>query len=174
MADTNPITIFTLIAAPAVLTNAAAVLVMSTSNRFSRTLDRARALARQLETEQLTDAQRQLRLSQFSRAHVRASLLLKALSAFYLALAVLAITSVLSILGFSASAISHNQITGGPWIAVWAGGLGVAMLAFGCVYLVRETRLAVQSISEEAEHLRNVFSGYMDRPARENARQESS
>jgi len=154
----NPLTAFTLIAAPAVLTNAAGVLVMSTSNRFSRTLDRARNLAAQLDSAQLTEAQRNLRLSQFERAQVRAFLLLKALSAFYFSLASLAVTSVLSIVGVIATAvIPAHFVEAGPWVAVIAGTVGVTTLAYGCVYLVRETRLAVQSITEEADHLRRNF-----------------
>jgi hypothetical protein len=154
----SPLTAFTLIAAPAVLTNAAAVLALSTSNRFSRTLDRARNLAQQLDTADLTAAQRDLRLSQFDRAQVRSFLLLKALSAFYLALATLAVTSVISIVGTIATAvIPAHFVEAGPWFAIGAGSMGVGMLAYGCVFLVRETRLAVQSITEEAEHLRKNF-----------------
>ena len=41
---------FSLIVAPAILTNASSVLAMSTSNRLARAVDRARDLARQLET----------------------------------------------------------------------------------------------------------------------------
>jgi len=156
--DANPLTAFTLIAAPAVLTNAAAVLALSTSNRFSRTLDRARNLAQQLSKGDLSPAQRKLRLSQFERAQVRSFLLLRSLSAFYLALGTLAITSVLSIIGVTASAIiPENLAETGPWIASWCGCIGVALLAVGCLYLVKETRLAVESITEEAEHLRQAF-----------------
>lgn len=156
--DASPVTAFTLIAAPAVLTNAAAVLALSTSNRFSRTLDRARQLANQLAAANLPGHQKSLRLSQFERAQLRTVLLLKALSFFYLSLATLAITSVLSIIGVAAGAvIPQNLANAGPWISAWAGGAGVGTLAYGCTFLVRETRLAVQSINEEAYHLRALF-----------------
>lgn len=156
--DASPITAFTLIAAPAVLTNAAAVLALSTSNRFSRTLDRARNLATQIESGELNAQQLQLRTSQFERAQVRTFLLLRALSAIYLSLATLAITSVFSIFGVAAGAVIPPQFAeAGPWIAAWIGGIGVATLAVGCVYLVKETRIAVQSIQLEADHLRTQF-----------------
>jgi len=45
----NPFAVLSLIVAPAILTNAASVLAMSTSNRLARAVDRARELARQLE-----------------------------------------------------------------------------------------------------------------------------
>lgn len=157
----DPVAAFTLIAAPAVLTNAVAVLVLSTSNRFSRTLDRARSLAVQIDSAELSQKQRRLRFSQFDRAQVRSFLLLRALSSFYLALATLAITSVISIIGVTAGAIiPANFADAGPWIAAWTGGVGVATLAVGCFYLVKETRLAVQTISEEAEHLRTRFRNH--------------
>lgn len=157
----SPVTAFTLIAAPAVLTNAAAVLVLSTSNRFSRTLDRARNLAGKIVSEDMSESQLTLRASQFERAQVRSFLLLKALSAFYLALATLAIASVVSIIGVTASTVIPPGFSeAGPWAASWAAGIGVALLAVGCVYLVRETRLAVQSITEEAMHLRTNFQHY--------------
>lgn len=156
--EASPLTAFTLIAAPAVLTNAAAVLVMSTSNRFSRTLDRARSLANQLASQDLPKTQRKLRLSQFERAQIRAFLLLKALSSFYVSLATFAITSAISVIGVAASAIIPvSLIEIGPWAAVWTSSIGVGMLAIGCVFLVRETRLAVQSITEEEAHLRSMF-----------------
>ena len=41
MVDTNPFTVLTFIAAPAVLTNASSVLALGTSNRFARVIDRA-------------------------------------------------------------------------------------------------------------------------------------
>jgi hypothetical protein len=40
----NPFVILTLIVAPAILTNAAALMIMSTSNRFARAVDRGRDL----------------------------------------------------------------------------------------------------------------------------------
>lgn len=40
--DANPFAALSLIVAPAILTNACSVLIMSTSNRFARTVDRAR------------------------------------------------------------------------------------------------------------------------------------
>jgi Protein of unknown function (DUF2721) len=50
----NPFAAFSLIVAPAILTNAASVLVMSTSNRLARAVDRARDRARQLEAHDVS------------------------------------------------------------------------------------------------------------------------
>jgi hypothetical protein len=43
--QTNPFAVLSLIVAPAVLTNACSVLVLSTSNRLARATDRVRELA---------------------------------------------------------------------------------------------------------------------------------
>lgn len=155
--EANPVAAFTLIAAPAVLTNAVALLILSTSNRFSRTLDRARSLSAQLEGSGLAVNQRRLRTSQFERAQVRTFLLLRALSLFYLSLGIMAVTTVLSVLGISVTAFSNNVFEGGMWIGVMAVAFGVLILALGCIYLVRETRLAAESIKEEANFLRSSF-----------------
>ena len=47
--QSNPFFILTFIVAPAILTNASALMVLSTSNRFARAVDRARDLSRQVE-----------------------------------------------------------------------------------------------------------------------------
>ena len=56
----NPFALLSLIAAPAVLTNAASVLVMSTTNRFLRASERMRALAVRVEEKKLTPGLRLL------------------------------------------------------------------------------------------------------------------
>ena len=52
---TSPFAVLSLIVAPAILTNAASVLAMSTSNRLARAVDRARDLGRQLEDTSTPD-----------------------------------------------------------------------------------------------------------------------
>ena len=53
-ATDNPYAVLTLIAAPAILTNASSVLALSTSNRFARAVDRQRQLSKLLDTESAT------------------------------------------------------------------------------------------------------------------------
>ena len=56
----NPFALLSLIAAPAVLTNAASVLAISTSNRFLRASERMRALSVRVEDQKLTPGLRAL------------------------------------------------------------------------------------------------------------------
>ena len=80
----NPFALLSLIAAPAVLTNAASVLVMSTTNRFLRASERMRALSVRVEEKKLTPGLRALVRKQVDRTERQAVLLLGALRAAYI------------------------------------------------------------------------------------------
>jgi hypothetical protein len=82
----NSFAALSLIAAPAVLTNAASLLAMSTSHRFLRAGDRMRGLAQRLEAPGESDAVRRLLLTQVERVERQASLLLAGLRATFVAL----------------------------------------------------------------------------------------
>jgi len=154
----NPFTLLSLIAAPAVLTNAASLLVLSTSNRFARAIDRGRALAAHLRSaDAAQDPESPIRLRQLKRAEERALLLLAALRLFYLSIGSFASASLVSLIGAGMAGSAYEL---GARIATVAslgsGVLGVGSLVFGCVILVRETRLAVLSISEETRLLQEA------------------
>ncbi len=86
--DPNPFAALSLIVAPAILTNACAVLSMSTSNRLARAVDRARELAKQLE-DPVAGAggpESTRRLGELAAAEQRTVMLLGALRSFYVAL----------------------------------------------------------------------------------------
>ena len=97
----NPFAALTLIAAPAVLTNASSVLALGTSNRFARAVDRQRQLSVMLEQQgDGMDAEtRAMRLKQLRRAETRAVLVLRALTSFYVSLGAFAASALISIVG---------------------------------------------------------------------------
>ena len=104
--DQNPFAVLSLIVAPAILTNASSVLIMSTSNRLARGADRARELSKQLEeTADLTSMEAQRRLKELSASEKRTVLLLQALRSFYVALGAFAIAAFVSLLGAVAAPI---------------------------------------------------------------------
>jgi Protein of unknown function (DUF2721) len=157
---TNPYAALSLIVAPAVLTNASSLLVLSSSNRLARAVDRARALTAQLETpSSATDALTALRLTELERAETRAIMLLSALRFFYGSIGAFAAAALTSLVG---AALLGSALRALPVafeiIALAAGFLGVAGLVLGCVLLLRETRIAVRAMTEEATHLRSHFS----------------
>ena len=153
--DPNPFSMLSLIVAPAVLTNASSVLILSTSNRLARTVDRARLLTSQLEdSEPKASALAAMELSELKRAQRRIVMLVQALRSFYIALGGLASTALLSALGAVVAtepAPSSTRLLG--VLAMGSGFVGVGMLVRGASLLVRETRLAVVGLQDQAAEI---------------------
>lgn len=155
--ESNPFAVLSLIVAPAILTNASSVLVMSTSNRLARAVDRARELSKQLEAaEQYTTPESERRLRELSASERRALLLLRGLRSFYVAMGGFASAALVSLLGavlapFAAAGLVRALEVAG----VLAGALAVAALVHGSAVLLQETRIAVQVLRERAELVRS-------------------
>jgi hypothetical protein len=137
---------------PAVLISASGTLVLSTSNRLTRVVDRVRALATEAErmrkegvtTE--TEARRQLIASQLPVLASRVLLLRSALGVLYAAIGLLVATSI-------AVGISAAVGWAYGWVPVISGLAGASALLWGSLLLVREARLAVGSTLQEMEFL---------------------
>ncbi|HET9958181.1 MAG TPA: DUF2721 domain-containing protein [Polyangiaceae bacterium] len=141
---------------PALLISASGTLVLSTSARLSRVVDRVRVLAR--DAEQLASAdhapnlaeRRNLIVSQLHGLAKRALILRSALAALYSAIGFLVATSIgvgiLTLLGWK-----------GGWLAIGLAMLGACSLLWGSVLLVREGRLAIGSTLEEMSYVRRVI-----------------
>ena len=157
--DPNPFAVLSLIVAPAILTNASSVLIMSTSNRLARGADRARELSKQLEgTTDLSCPDAQRRLRELRAAEDRTLLLLRSLRSFYVALGAFASAAFVSLLGAVTASIQLPAIVLPLELAGVAAGLvAVAALVYGSMLLFRETRIAVQVISERAATVRERF-----------------
>ncbi len=159
---TGPFAVLSLIVAPAILTNAASVLAMSTSNRLARAVDRARDLGRQLEDASDADPspaegarEPARRLAELAATEARAGLLVRALQSFYIALGGFAVAVLTSLLGAVISLFRTDYVVGAlQVVALVAGGVAVASMVRGSVLLVRETSIAVQVMHERAESVR--------------------
>jgi hypothetical protein len=150
----NPFALLSLIAAPAVLTNAASVLALSTSNRFLRASERMRALAGRYDEAQPAEARARL-IKQLARVERQAVMLLNALRAAYVAIGSFVGASLISILGAGvASSSLRAAFTFFAGLALAAGVVGAAGMAWACVNLLGATRLALLNMSEEAEQIR--------------------
>ena len=150
--EPNPFAALSLIVAPAIMTNACTVLIMSTSNRLARTADRARELSREIEApEEVPEDIAARRFRDLATAERRSLLLLRALRSIYVALSGFATAALASLLGatFVASGPSLPTIALES-SAILAGAIAVASLIYASVLLVRETRLAVTSLQERA------------------------
>jgi uncharacterized protein DUF2721 len=157
---TNPYAALSLIVAPAVLTNASSILVLSTSNRLARAVDRARSLAATLNpSAKTTDLPITLRLNELNSAARRAVMLLSALRFFYASIGSFAVAALTSLVG---AALLGTQLRALPatfeFVALAAGAVGVLGLVLGCVLLLRETRIAVRTMTDEAALFREQFA----------------
>jgi hypothetical protein len=155
----NPFAALSMIVAPAILTNASSVLAMSTSNRLARAVDRARELARQLEsadphTASAKDDAR--RLEELDATERRTEMLLLVLRSFYIALGGFASATLASLLGAVLAIYSGGPVvTIFEVIGVGAGMVGVGSLVRGSAILVQETGIAVQVIHKRAATIRS-------------------
>jgi hypothetical protein len=159
----NPFAAFSLIVAPAILTNASTVLAMSTSNRLARAVDRARELARLLEiaespagqTNQEGRAHADRLLNELTAAEDRTTMLLHVLQSFYFGLGGFALATLAALLGAVVARFDTGALVALlETLAVAAGTLGVGALVRGSVILVRETSIAVRVVTERAASVR--------------------
>lgn len=154
--ESNPFAALSLIVAPAILTNACSVLILSTSNRFARAVDRARQLAQEIEaSDDLTGSVASRRLRELTTTETRSLLLLRAMRSCYVALSGFALAALVSLLGAVLLHAGSSLVVG--WLealALGAGGVAVAALIHASVLLVRDTQLAVGVLQERAAGLR--------------------
>jgi hypothetical protein len=124
MLSTNPFIVLSYVSGPAILTNAAALLLLSTSNRFARAIDRSRQLARNVQT-----------LSDSGRAELR-----------------IAARRVMSVLGAVLAEAAGGPVTDVPiFVALVCGLLGFTAFVVGATGLVIESRLAVRALTHETD-----------------------
>ncbi|MEW5977259.1 MAG: DUF2721 domain-containing protein [Acidobacteriota bacterium] len=148
----NPFAVLTAVVAPAVLTNACSVLCLGTSNRIARVVDRTRVVAAEIAGLQPENPDYRIWNDQLVRLEVRAQLLFKALRILYASLGAFAAAALISVVG-SAVAFYGMQIAfqTAAVIGLATGTFGISGLVSGCMLMVRETRLALPNISQEAE-----------------------
>lgn len=145
---------------PAVLISAGGTLVLSTSNRLSRVVDRVRTLASDVErlrvapepaapAEHLARRKR-LIANQLRDLSQRAIWLRAAIASLYVAIAFLIATSIgvgiFTALGFDYA-----------WLPITLGMAGTGGLLWATGLLVREARLAISSTFEEMEYARALL-----------------
>lgn len=158
----NPFAVLSLIVAPAILTNATSVLIMSTSNRLARSVDRARELSKQLEgTTDFAGEEPQRRLRELGTAEDRALLLMRSLRSFYVALGAFASAAFVSLLGAVLAPFEAIQFVIVLEIAgVVIGMIAVSAMVFGSFLLLTETHIAVQVIGQRAATVRERVIRY--------------
>ncbi len=159
----NPFAVLTFIVAPAILTNAASVLAMSTINRMLRTRERMHDMY--AESEAAAKFCGANFVEQVNRVERQAVLLLRALRWVYVSLGAFAAASLVTLLGAVSGQLGDETLlrivvaTG-----LLLGVLGVVGLVGGCVNLLRATQLSLVNISAEATLIR-ARQAQQSRPA---------
>jgi hypothetical protein len=144
----NPFTLLTLIAAPAVLTNASCLLALNTANRYGRAFDRTKEVGRDLEHAP-DDGLLAFRVELLHLLIARATLLLRAQTAFYLAIGLYVLSAVGALVG-AALGIEHPALLGALAATSFAlGALATVCVVVGCMFTVLETRLAMEGLRQE-------------------------
>jgi hypothetical protein len=136
---------------PAVLISACGALVLSTSNRLGRVIDRVRDLSDRFESLIYCDEsgfqseKRTMILHQLELSTRRARLLQHSLTSHYLAIGIFVFTTI---------AVGVIGAAGAPrysWLAVLLGLIGSCFLCYGSAVLILEARFAFESTRMETD-----------------------
>jgi len=159
MADTT--SLLSTMIAPAVLVSACGTLLLSTSNRIVRVIEKVHSWSNHLEgvaTQQLDEEQtRELRLMIFRQLDDtarRVSLLRWSMISYYAAVGVF----VLDIILIGSLALLNG---GSTIVSVILGLIGAALLLIGSVALIAEAQIAVTSTQREMDHIRQLAQQYV-------------
>jgi hypothetical protein len=135
---------------PAVLISACGTLLLSTSNRLVRAIDRVRELSEKFEalTQEPNPDQAKIQLlfEQLDLLTSRARLLQRILTLLYRAVGIFVTTSIA--LGM-ASLIDKLY----AWLPVIFGGIGAGFLFYASMLMVVESRLALKGSYKEMDYL---------------------
>ena len=158
----DALAVLTAMITPAVLMSACGTLILSTSARLGRVVDRVRVLVAKFQElqrtaadDELREESRQLVFEQLQRQSARARLLQRAMVSFYSAFGTLVACSIaIAVL----AAIARNF----TWTAVALGLFGAIFMLYGAVLLVIESRMALGAILSELEFVALIRRHYGD------------
>jgi hypothetical protein len=148
---TSSLSVLTAMITPAVLISACGTMILSTSSRLGRVVDRVRSVSDKLEElagakpdVALFEERRAVLFEQLDKLTSRTRILQRCMVVFYLALCVFVATSV---------AIGIVAVSGAKYyyIPVATGLLGACFLFYGSVLLISEARLALSTIHAEMD-----------------------
>ena len=161
MFGSSGLSVLTAMITPAVLISACGTLILSTSQRLGRSVDRVRRLTERYKDlatgaaaqEETAPEERQMIFRQFPRLMQRVRLLQRSLTAFYLAVALFVLTSVV----IGGGAIGTVQVGEIPALLTLTGA---SVLSLGALLLIVEARLALETTYAEMQFLRSLGERY--------------
>lgn len=147
----SSLAVLTAMITPAVLISASGTMILSTSTRLGRVVDRVRSLSdrlQELSNEEVpgefAEEKRAMFYNQLDTS--RSRLLQRALTTFYVAVGVFVATSVaIGVVSFSGSRFS--------WVPVAMGLIGAFFLFYGSMLLIFEARLALSTTHAEMDFI---------------------
>jgi hypothetical protein len=136
---------------PAILILATGSLIMTTSQRLSRVIERVRKISQEFmqidrshDPESINERKRRILYTLLKKSARRSKLLTKAMTLLYLSLGLFVATS----LAIGIVAISHLRFT---WIPTAIGMIGAMTLFFSSAILIVEARLTYSVIADEVD-----------------------
>lgn len=162
---------------PAVLISACGTLVISTSARLARIVDRVRemrgvieAMAKSEEGFDFLEDRRAEVERQISIHARRSRLIQNSLTSFYLSLSLFVAATVA--VGFIS--VFPLALKRALWLPNILGIIGTTILFYGCVMLIAETRLALRSVNSEMEFTLRLREKYKQQRAAADAEIEKA
>jgi len=138
---------------PAVMILATSSLILTTTNRLVRIVDRVREIAR---SEQLDESKMALLFDDLGRATIRARLGQEALAQLYLGLGAFLATSI------ALGVVTFARLDAG-WMPLLFGAIGVVLLFSASILLIFGSRIALASAYAEMDYIRRI-SSHLARP----------
>ena len=152
---TSVLSVLSAMITPAVLILASGSLIMTTSQRSIRCVDRVRERAAELEalgsaSDDLSEKKRQHLYAQLLITTRRARLLQKAMSRLYIGISFFIATSV------TMGVVALLDVDVG-WLPLGFGFVGALLLFSASVYLIIESRLSVTTTHTEMDYITRNF-----------------
>jgi hypothetical protein len=145
---------------PAVLILASGSLIMTTSQRLSRVIERVRKISQEFllieksnDKESANESKRAILYSLLKKSAKRSKLLTKSLACLYISLGLFVATS----LAIGVAAVSHSRFT---WVPTVIGMIGAVCLFISSVILIIEARLTYSVIADEVEFVMESSSAH--------------
>jgi hypothetical protein len=157
---TSSLAVLTAMITPAVLISASGTMILSTSTRLGRVVDRVRELSNRLRelahddvSVEFLEEERAMLYEQLDILTSRSRLLQRALTSFYLAVGVFVATSVAigAVAFFHARGLSGSGR--GAWTPVAMGLIGALFLFYGSMLAIFEARLALTGTHAEMDFI---------------------
>jgi Protein of unknown function (DUF2721) len=159
----SAIAVLTAMITPAVLISACGALILSTTTRLGRVVDRVRLLSDRFEELAASDEElalaeerRAMIFDQLDRLTTRARLLQRTMTFLYIAVGLFVATSVA--IGIVAFVGTNYRYTW--WLPVILGLVGASFLFYGSMLMIHEARLAFGALMSEMDFVWSLSKHY--------------